>query len=607
MILQSLYDYYNRRQADPDPTRRLPAFGLEEKEIPFVLEIDGRGALVAITDTRHGVEGKRPVGTKYRVPARVKRSSAIAANLFWDNAEYALGLPNPAKAGEQRAEYLARLERMRSEFVERIASQPPEALADAGVQALLVFLRRNPTEEAKAFPQYSLLVELSPDVSFRLASDSCLICERPAVAASYAASLHEIRAETDGEQEAIPPSRCLITGERASPQRLHAAIKGVWGAQTSGANIVSFNCDAFRSYGHVQGANAPVSPGAAFAYTTALNSLLASDSSQRVQVGDASTVFWAQRAEPYEGWLKEILGGGDDPDLHAQRVKELLRAVQSGTFNGTRGENAFFVLGLAPNAARLSVRFWYEAPLSAIAARIVQWFEDLRIARGPRDPEYPGLYRLLSSVAVLEKTENVPPRLGGDLMASVFAGTPLPRTWLNLAVQRCRTQHQVNHLRAAIIKAYLLRASSSRGEQGKRHLEIQPMLDPSNPSSAYRLGRLFAVLEKVQEEANPGLNTTIRERYYGAASTAPVAVFPTLLRLKNHHLAKLDNRGRVVKFERILGDIVAGLDGFPVHLDMVGQGLFAVGYYHQRQDFFTKPEATVSKQEAETTNVEGGN
>jgi CRISPR-associated protein Csd1 len=255
------------------------------------------------------------------------------------------------------------------------------------------------------------------------------------------------------------------------------------------------------------------------------------------------------------------------------------------------------VLGLAPNAARISVRFWHAAPLHVIAERIATWFDDLSLVRGPNDPEFPSLFRLLTAVALQAKADNIPPSLGGDLIRSIFTGAPYPTTWLNAAVQRCRAEQQVTYMRAAGIKAYLNRFLTTSDSQPR---EIQPMLDIESPSTAYRLGRLFATLEKIQEEASPGLNATIRERYYGAASSTPVAVFTTLMRLKNHHLAKIQNKKRVVYFEKLLAEIMSGISDFPVHMNLPDQGRFAIGYYHQRQDFFTKRESAEAESAAQT-------
>ncbi|GAB1369047.1 type I-C CRISPR-associated protein Cas8c/Csd1 [Azonexus hydrophilus] len=569
MILQALYDYYQRKALDPDPTRRLPAYGLEDKEIPFIIELSADGRPLGIVDTRQ-IEGKKKVARRYLVPKGVKRSSGVAANLLWDTAEYVLGVDTrgkPERVAEQHAA-----------FRQRIADLPESARQDVGIQALELFYTSGGAAQLSNDACWPEILEVNPVMTFRLHNDGDLICQRPAVVSACRSD------EDAGDATDI----CLVTGEPAATERLHTVIKGVWGAQSSGATLVSFNLDAFASFNKEQGDNAPVSPFAAFAYTTALNHLLDRNSRQRFQVGDASTVFWAQKEDAEaESVFAAIFGEQtDDPDARIELVRGVLSAVQSGQFDGGRGENRFYVLGLAPNAARISVRFWYAAPLHEVAQRIRQWFADLKMARSGKDPEYPSLFRLLAACAQQGKADNIPPNLGGDIMRAILSGSPFPATWLNAAVQRCRAEQNVTYLRAAAIKACLNR--SRRSPDSSFIQEFSDMLDLANTNAAYRLGRLFAVLEKIQEEANPGLNATIRERYYGAASSTPVAVFTTLLRLKNHHLAKLTNRGRAVNFERLLGEILGGIADFPRHLSLPDQGRFSLGYYHQRQDFFNK-------------------
>ena len=577
MILQALYDYYQRKAADPDPSRRLPAYGLEDKEIPFIIELSADGRPLGIVDTRQ-IEGKKKVARRYLVPKGVKRSSGVAANLFWDTAEYVLGVDTrgkPERVAEQHAA-----------FRQRIADLSESARQDAGIQALERFYAKGGTAQLSGDAAWPEILEGNPVMTFRLHNDGDLICQRPAVVSACHSD------EDAGDATAI----CLVTGELAATERLHTVIKGVWGAQSSGATLVSFNLDAFASFNKEQGDNAPVCPFAAFAYTTALNHLLDRNSRQRFQVGDASTVFWAQKEDAEaESVFAAVFGEQtDDPDARIELVRGVLSAVQSGQFDGGRGENRFYVLGLAPNAARISVRFWYAAPLHEVAQRIRQWFADLKMVRGGKDPEYPSLFRLLAACAQQGKADNIPPNLGGDIMRAILSGSPFPATWLNAAVQRCRAEQNVTYLRAAAIKACLNR--SRRSPDSSFIQEFSDMLDLANTNAAYRLGRLFAVLEKIQEEANPGLNATIRERYYGAASSTPVAVFTTLLRLKNHHLAKLTNRGRAVNFERLLGEILGGIADFPRHLSLPDQGRFSLGYYHQRQDFFSKSESSQSMQ-----------
>ena len=592
MILQALDAYYHRKQADQDPRNRLPTFGLEDKEIPFVLEIDADGRLVNLTDTRSG-EGKKKVGQRFLVPHGVKKTSGVAANLLWDNAEYVLGLADAKKLEIRRNEgkedeYRARLLDMHAEFRRRIESLPAEPMADVGIQAVLAFLDHLDFASLESHSSWPDIETSNPVVSFRLHGDLDLVCQRPAVVAATA---------MDGSRDEVADGICLVSGKAAAIERLHPAIKGVWGAQTSGANIVSFNLDAFNSYGKTQGANAPLGKPAVFAYTTALNHLLARDSRQRIQVGDASTVFWAEEPHELETALPDLFGEPpkDEPSRGADALKALYVAVQSGKFTVGDAQTRFHVLGLAPNAARIAIRFWETAPAIELARRIRQHFDDIHIVHAPHEPEHLSLFRLLTALAVQNKADNIPPNLGGEVMRAILEDLPYPAPLLNLAVQRCRAEQKPTYARAAVIKAYLNRIIRRR-HPGER--EFLPMLDLSNPNPAYRLGRLFATLEKIQEEASPGLNATIRDRYYGAASSTPVAVFTTLLRLKNHHMGKL-SPGRAVQMEKLIGEIMGALTDFPRYLALPDQGRFALGYYHQRQAFFARSEPTATPKETQ--------
>jgi len=607
MILQALNDYYHRKCDDPDPAQHLPSFGLEQKEIPFLLEITAAGELVQLIDTRTP-NGKKKIAQSFRVPQGVKKTSGVEANLLWDNAEYVLALPDLKKLEAKKKdknkekEYLERLPTMQGAFLQKISSLAVAALEDDGIKAVRSFYAKNPIAQLDGQASWADVKESNPVMSFRLHGDVDLICQRTAV---IQAALN-VPASSD-ERMAM----CLVTGEQAPVERLHASIKGVWGAQTSGANIVSFNARAFESYGKTerQGENAPVSKAVAFAYTTALNHLLRKDSPQRIQIGDASTVFWTDKASDLETAVPDIFGEApkDDPDAGTRAVETLLSAVHKehgAATDEALEDNRFHILGLAPNAARISIRFYYCLRLPELGKRIEQHFNDLEMVRGSHghDPQYPSLFRLLTAVAVQNKADNIPPNLGGSIVDAIFAGedVPYPALWLNTAVARCRAEQNVTYIRAASIKACLnrqIRRATVPFPRLNTEKEFTPMLDLANNNPGYRMGRLFAVLEKIQEDASPGLNATIRDRYYGAASTTPVAVFTTLLRLKNAHLKKL-SAGRNTYFEKLLGEVLAPVTDFPKHLSLPDQGRFALGYYHQRQDFF-------SKKPDDSTNTEG--
>ncbi len=588
MILQELVRYYDRKSRDADPAQRLPSLGLEDKDIPFVIELAANGRVVQLRDTR-SLEGKKLRAQSFLVPQGVKKTSGVAANLLWDSAAYAIGLDKARKGKAEVTPHAA--------FRARIAALPEATQTDSGLRAVVAALDHADWSVLHAHPAWAEIQETNPVMSFQLTGDVDLVCQRPAVAS---AALPVADAEA-------PSGLCLVEGITAPIQRLHSAIKGVWGAQSSGANIVSFNARAFESYGKTerQGENSPIGERAAFAYTTALNHLLAKDSRNRVQVGDASTVFWADTQTQFDGefTLADFFGETkDNPDRGVRAVQALHQALASGQLPVGERDAQFFVLGLAPNAARISVRFWLRATLAELAPRILQHFADLNVVRRyDSDPATPSLFRLLSSVALLGKLDNVPPRLAGEWMRAILEGLPYPVTLLNSAVIRCKAEQEVTTLRAAVLKAWLNRDHRRAHPDARaNHQHFKEELDVQQTDSPYLIGRLFAVLERIQQQAQPGINATIRDRYYGAASTTPVLVFTTLLRLKNAHLKKLSD-AQTTYFERLIGETMLELTDFPRQLTLPQQAKFALGYYHQRQAFYTRKDEPANNNPAQET------
>lgn len=576
MILQALCDYYKRK---PD----LPRLGFETKAIPFVIEINAAGQFIQFEETLHP-SGKKRVGRNFVVPQGVKKSSGIAANLLWGNVEYVLGISNegdPKKVKERHAAFQAKLDTV-------------PAQSDSGLMAVRAFLKSPDRARLEAHSFWQEILTTNPDLTFRLQGDLELICQRPAIREGLGKSnAKEITCLVSGERDAISDAN-------GKPDGLHWSIQGVRGAQTSGANIVSFNKPAFNSYGKEKGANAPVGKQAAFAYTTALKYLL-KESNQRIQVGDTSTVFWSGTHTDLEDNFADLFDEPpkDDPAKQTRAIETLFKAPHTGALNDEGGKARFFVLGLAPNAARISVRFWQVGTVAEMATRIIQHFKNIEIEKpNYENAKYVSLNGLLGCTANETKRDpkkanlvyyrgryfDVKPNLAGDTIQAILSGSPYPATLLQSAVRRIRAEQEVTYPRASLIKACINRS------YGKEELKVS--LDENNTNTAYRLGRLFAVLEQVQVRANPSINATIRDRYYGAASATPVTVFPTLLKLKNHHIAKLDNKGEAINKEKLIGSIMnEGLDGtlgFPPTLSLQDQGRFAIGYYHQRQIFFTK-------------------
>nr|MBA4159639.1 type I-C CRISPR-associated protein Cas8c/Csd1 [Gemmatimonadota bacterium] len=506
MILQALAEYYDRTTREEDTALSPPGF--ERKEIPFVVVLDSKGNFMDLEDTRAG-EGKKKRGRAFAVPQAVKRTVAVASNLLWDNPGYVFGIDskgNPERALRQHEAFSSAIRDL------------PDVQDDPGVAAVLAFLDAGDFHSVFDHPNWQEVAETGANLSFRLQGDQELVCQREAVRAA-------VTAPPESESEA--GARCLVTGEPDAVARLHPSIKGVWGAQTSGANVVSFNLDAFNSFGRAQGFNAPVGKRATFAYTTALNHLLRRESLQRMQVGDASTVFWAERATPMETAITALFGEPpkDDPDRNIAAVEALYASPRTGAeIVGADARTRFYVLGLAPNASRIAVRFWHVSTVGELAVRLRRHFDDLRVVHAPHEPAVLSLFRLLVSTAALGKPENIRPNLAGDFMRAVLNGTSYPRELLGAAVQRIRAEREITYPRASLIRACLVREARRNSQPAE--LEVGVSLDESNLNAAYRLGRLFAVLERAQEAANPRLNATIRDRYYGAASTTPVTVFP---------------------------------------------------------------------------------
>jgi CRISPR-associated protein Csd1 len=437
------------------------------------------------------------------------------------------------------------------------------------MQAALRFLDRGAADALSA--ERVLEIQASGgNVAFRLDGDLELICRRPAIrSAISAAGLAE-----DGAAR----GQCLVTGRLAPIARLHPSIQGVAGAQSSGANIVSFNLPAFESYGLSRGENAPVSQYAAFAYTTALNFLLRHGSPFRARAGATTVVFWAGQQTPNEAAVCSLMAAvaEDDPWRNGDLVARLYHAPPSGVRPPLEDPTAFYILGLsAESRSRLTVRFFHVGTIAEAGRIIERWFYELNIA--PKDEGPLSMTRLRRAVAVQGDLKNTPPLLEAELLHAAYTGSPLPQRVLGEVLVRCAAEQGPTRERAALIKAFLMRNE-------RRTFTVA--LDPDEPDPAYRLGRLFAILEWVQQAATDA-RAGIAERYWGAASTTPAYTFPELLKLSTFHLAKLDDGtgwqpGFAANRREDIRAIVNGLPShLPHRLELVDQGSFAIGYWHQ--------------------------
>ncbi len=582
MILQALKQYYDRKAADPDSG--IAPLGWEKKEIPFLVVLEENGIPVSIEDTRE-LAGKKLRAKSFLVPQSVKRAMGIASNFLWDNVEYAIGAVCKGKP--------ERVLRQHEAFLSLIQSHGkiPE------VRTVLSFLKRDDRETLlSAFPEWKEMRETCAFLSFKLSG-----AREPVFRAAEVAEV--VGREAGGEEGKSERGVCFVSGDSDEIARLHPAIKGVQGANTTGGNIVSFNFAAAESFGKKQGANAQVGQGATFAYTTALNTLLGKDSKQKLQVGDATTVFWSEKVDPFEENFGSFLAEppADNPDQLTEAVASLYRSVETGAMTDGSNKTRFYVLGLSPNSARISVRFWHVGTVSEIETNFRRYFEDLRIIHHPDYKDDLPIRWLLRALVrkpqdVREWDKKIPPNVAGETMRCILAGLPFPETLLQVAVLRVKAGRDVTYPLAKVIKACLNRKLSQCNSNNERSLAVS--LDKENTNPGYRLGRLFATLDLCQRKAQPGGKDmkTIRDRFYSSASSSPVSVFANLMRLNTHHLAKMSGGSRKY-FSDLIGEILykdkesSGLKAFPAHLSLNDQGQFAIGYYHQMQDVCTrKPE-----------------
>src|SRR5690625_2009901 len=586
MILQALTRYYERLLKQGAEGVAPPGYSPGKISYEIVLAADGRVA--AVNDIRD-TSGKKPRPDSLIVPQPPKRSSNIAPCFLSDKTSYVLGVSATSKRAEQEHTAFKNL------HLQQVGKSD-----DPGLQALCRFLKSWSPDTFTADSRFSEDM-LDANLVFRLDGDRQRLHERAAARAIWE--------QLVSASEATRPQTCLITGDERPPALLHPAIKGVRGAQSSGASIVSFNLDSFKSYGKDQGANAPISEKATFAYTTALNYLLraGSDNFQKLQIGDTTVVFWAEaddtgQAEEAELTFGALLNGVTaDDDSEAQKIRDVLENVVKGRpltsvdpklQDGTR----MFVLGLAPNASRLPIRFWEDGTLGVFARRFAEHAQDLRIEPLPWKSA-PSARRVVLATApnragIKPKMDGLAANLVGEFLRAVLTGRPYPRSLLAATLMRMRADHTISGLRAAICKAI----PSREYRLGLRQREEEPPVSLNKESThpGYRLGRLFAVLEDVQRGALGGrVNATIRDRYYGAASATPASVFPILLRNAQNHLAKLrkEKPGFAVNLEKEIIEIIGGLpEAFPRSLPIEAQGQFAIGYYHQSQARFKKSD-----------------
>lgn len=571
MILQALVEHYEALAKRGEISK--PGWCTEK--VSFALDISLEGELLGILPLVQLVQrGKKEaeVPQSLNVPERVVRSSGVKANFLCDNASYFLGFDS---SNSKRA----------VECFEAAKELHLSILNDSkGIYANAVkefFATWNPANAENNSVLEPYKDKLS-GVNFVFMIDG----ENYAHLDEETQVLWEEYSNKSSDAEKV---HCLVSGKEDNIVRLHGKIKGIQGAQSAGANLVSINANAYESYdiGTDKMPNAPVGEYAAFAYVTTINHLIA-ERDYKQTIGDTTVVYWSEKAEPKPKQMFSLFAVSDSPNQDG-----ILKGVMDNLAKGLPIDDVditqkFYIMGLAPNAARVSIRFFLQSTFGTVLDNLRNHYLRLEIVRPSYDMrEYLSIPMLLAeTVNPNSKNKSASPLLAGTVFQSIIKGTPYPYSFYHAVISRIRAGDKVSRGRAAIIKAYLCQHLS---EEYKEVLTVALNTEASN--TAYVLGRLFAVLEDIQQQANPGINSTIKDRFFTSACSTPAVVFPRLLQLSNHHIAKLEYS---VKMKKEIGDILDKLDfsenPFPVNLSLNEQGIFILGYYHQTQFRYKKKE-----------------
>lgn len=584
-ILQALAERYERLAEEG----KAPVAGFAPAQLSFAIVLNPDGGVVAVDDLRTADKKRRP--TSHEAPQPPKRTAGIASGLFWDKTSYVLGrtAPDPKLSNEKAAKAAARTADEHAAFKKRHELLLAGS-ADPGLLALHRFLAGWAPERYEQLAHAPDM--LDQNVAFRLDGDLGFIHDRQAA------------------REALqPPPRvddkgtgfCLVTGSTAPIARLHPSIKGIPGAQSSGAALVSFNLDAFNSYGKMQGFNAPVSEAAAFAYATALNDLVSASMgvdpkgrprwSNRIGLSGDTVVFWAE-TDAAERAARDLLDPPPDDDTETDAVRTKLTFMEDGRAIRDLAPEVdpttrVYVLGLSPNAARLSVRFWLDQSFGDFARHMLHHWHDLRIEPAPRGGPQK-LWALLYEIAPLRKPDRGTQHIAGEMTRAILSGGLYPASLLTQAVMRVRAEKEkTTPNRVALIKAVLARRARKADPQWKDTLVA---LDRDEPNVGYRLGRLFAVLEAAQYAGVGAVNAGVKDKFFSSASATPGHIFPLLLRGAQDHLSAARKKGKGGRAHRLEGEMREILDGvsprdaFPRTLALEDQGRFVIGFYHQDAD-----------------------
>lgn len=560
MILKALYDYYQRSGEEVAP------LGLEYKQIGFIIVLDKDGHFLRFEDRRLDKKSAQ----QFLVMKSEGRSSAPVANYLYDNSQYVFGYSDKGDLDSMRKYF--------DTFKSKVAEIYGMYSENKAIQAVYAFYQQEPSAMVEAMQQDALWDDIAKNLNKKYSTFSFLIDGDTEIVASKRDLMNLATPE-----DTVEGKLCLVTGKHSKTVEVTTATM-IPGSQAT-AKLVAFQVNSgYDSYGKTKGNNAPISEDAEFAYTTALNHMLRPDSHNKFMVGNRTFLFWAssasQAAKESEDSLFALLGrpetDDDDPNRRIELVRSTFMAIYNGKLRADK-DDTFYILGLAPNSARIAVVYWNEMPLRDFAGVISRHFEDMEMVdiRKEKKP-YVGLHSILGGVTLGGKSSDAIPNMPDSVVKSIFQGLPYPISLFQACIRRVRAEQSINVVRAAIMKAYLNRLNDNN------HKNIERMLDKENNNQGYLCGRLFAVLENLQYAANK--QDSIRSSYMNAASSTPAAVFSTILKLSNSHYGKLskENKGLAVFFDNQKKEIMAMIQDFPTTLDLGDQGRFFLGYYHQK-------------------------
>ncbi|MEG0941502.1 MAG: type I-C CRISPR-associated protein Cas8c/Csd1 [Oscillospiraceae bacterium] len=585
MILQALVDYYEALAAKGEISRP----GWAKVKVSFALEISETGELLSIIPLKApSADGKKMLPREMELPAPTKRTVGISANFLCDNSIYFFGLDSKGKPERAKLCFEAAKALHTSLLSE---CQSPMA------KAICAFFESWEPETARENPLLeNCLEELDggANLVFLLGSE-------------YAQNNSELANAwqnhyNDSDEDGVK-MRCLVTGKMALPVATHPSIRGVNGAQSAGAALVSFNAPAYCSFGREQNINAPMSKYAAFAYTTALN-LLLSDRKHTKRIGDMTLVYWSEDANPiYQDAISQILDGNDSNTMSDDEMDYFMESMAEGRPDNWDGiplkpDNRFYILGISPNAARLSVRLFLRDSFGSMVGKIKEHYNRLEIVSNNRSKwkNFPLWALLRETINENARDKSASPQMAGDTLRAILTGGKYPATLYQQTQLRIRAEREITQGRAAIIKAYLMKNTDK--EDYKEALKVE--LNESTTYQPYVLGRLFSILEQIQEKAS-GV-TTIKDKYFSSACATPSTVFPLIMNLADKHLRKLDG-GIRVNFSKQLGELTSLItESYPVHHNLYDQGIFQLGYYHQTQKRYEKREKTEITEETKEEN-----